>query len=78
MDTPSFFTHIGSYASCEPVESHQNSLMDEALRRLEQFDERKGQIVMLRYFAGLSIDETANSLEICRLCPSPTSRARAK
>ncbi len=38
--------------------------LDEALQRLEQFDERKGKIVMLRYFAGLSIDETAKALEI--------------
>jgi RNA polymerase sigma factor (TIGR02999 family) len=38
--------------------------LDEALQRLEQLDERKGKIVMLRYFAGLSIDETAKALEI--------------
>lgn len=38
--------------------------LDEALQRLEKRDERKGKIVMLRYFAGLSIEETAKALEL--------------
>lgn len=38
--------------------------LDAALQRLEQFDERKGKIVMLRYFAGLSIKETAKAMEL--------------
>lgn len=38
--------------------------LDDALQRLEQIDERKGQIVMLRYFAGLSIEDTAKVLEV--------------
>lgn len=37
--------------------------LDAALIKLEKIDARKGQIVMLRYFAGLSIEETAKSLE---------------
>jgi RNA polymerase sigma factor (sigma-70 family) len=36
--------------------------LDEALDRLERFDPRKAEVVMLRYFAGLSIDDTAASL----------------
>jgi RNA polymerase sigma factor (TIGR02999 family) len=36
--------------------------VDEALSRLEQTDPRKAQIVSLRYFAGLSIEETAGAL----------------
>jgi RNA polymerase sigma factor (TIGR02999 family) len=36
--------------------------VDEALTRLEQTDPRKAQIVSLRYFAGLSIEETAGAL----------------
>jgi RNA polymerase sigma factor (TIGR02999 family) len=36
--------------------------LNEALERLERDDPRKGQIVMLRYFAGLSRDETAEAL----------------
>lgn len=38
--------------------------LDEALQRLERIDERKGKIVMLRYFAGLSVEETAKSLDL--------------
>jgi RNA polymerase sigma factor (TIGR02999 family) len=36
--------------------------IDEALDRLEQIDARKAQVVMLRYFAGLSVEETATAL----------------
>lgn len=38
--------------------------LDEALRALEVVDPQKGRIVELRYFAGLSIDETAEVLKI--------------
>jgi RNA polymerase sigma factor (TIGR02999 family) len=38
--------------------------VDEALTRLEQSDPRKAQIVSLRYFAGLSIEETAGALDL--------------
>ena len=38
--------------------------LDEALKKLEQMDPRKGKIVTLRYFAGLSIEETAAALDL--------------
>jgi RNA polymerase sigma factor (TIGR02999 family) len=38
--------------------------VDEALTHLEQSDPRKAQIVSLRYFAGLSIEETAAALDL--------------
>ncbi len=38
--------------------------LDEALEKLEARDKRKNEIVMLRYFAGLTIEETANILRI--------------
>jgi len=38
--------------------------LDEALTRLASFDERKGRLVELRFFAGLSIEETAQVLEV--------------
>jgi RNA polymerase sigma factor (TIGR02999 family) len=38
--------------------------VDEALTRLEQIDPRKAEIVSLRYFAGLSIEETAGALDL--------------
>ncbi len=38
--------------------------LDEALVQLEKSDERKYRVVMLRYFAGLSIEDTAAALSI--------------
>jgi RNA polymerase sigma factor (TIGR02999 family) len=38
--------------------------LDEALKRLEQADPRHGKIVALRYFAGLTNEETAAALAI--------------
>ena len=38
--------------------------LDEALERLELKDPRKAEIVMLRYFAGLTVDETAEALSL--------------
>jgi RNA polymerase sigma factor (TIGR02999 family) len=36
--------------------------VDEALKRLEQEDPRKAEVVELRYFAGMTVDETAQAL----------------
>ena len=38
--------------------------LDEALSELASFDERKSRVVELRYFGGLSLEETAGVLEI--------------
>jgi RNA polymerase sigma factor (TIGR02999 family) len=38
--------------------------LDDALQRLERYDERKCRVVMLRYFAGLTIEETAEALGV--------------
>ncbi len=38
--------------------------LDEALAKLEARDPRMAQIVMLRFFAGLDVEETASALEI--------------
>jgi RNA polymerase sigma factor (TIGR02999 family) len=38
--------------------------VDEAIRRLEQEDGRAADVVRLRYFAGLSVDETARALDL--------------
>lgn len=38
--------------------------LDEALQRLEEYDQRKSEVVMLRYFAGLTIDDTASAMGI--------------
>jgi RNA polymerase sigma factor (TIGR02999 family) len=45
--------------------------LDEALRALEEVDPQKGRVVELRYFAGLSIEETAEALGV-----SPTTVRR--
>ena len=38
--------------------------LDEALKRLETFDPRKSQMVELRFFGGLSLEETAEALKV--------------
>jgi DNA-directed RNA polymerase specialized sigma subunit len=38
--------------------------VDDALNTLACFDQRKSQIVELRFFGGLSVDETAEVLQI--------------
>jgi RNA polymerase sigma factor (TIGR02999 family) len=38
--------------------------LDEALSRLRESDKRKADVVMLRYFAGLTIEETAKMLGV--------------
>ena len=40
------------------------STLDDALQRLEEIDKRQGQIVELRFFGGLSIEETAKVLSV--------------
>ena len=38
--------------------------LDEALERLAQFDERQSRVIELRFFGGLTVDETAEALGI--------------
>lgn len=48
-----------------PLESSHDFLtLDEALRRLESFAPRQARIVELRFFGGLSLEETAEVLEV--------------
>ncbi|HSM04906.1 MAG TPA: ECF-type sigma factor [Longimicrobiales bacterium] len=49
--------------------------LDEALTRLERLDPRLGQVVECRYFAGMSIQETAQALG---LAPRTVDRAWQK
>ncbi len=51
-----------SYISTE--KSDELLALDDALHRLADFDERKSRVVELRYFGGLSVDETAEVLNI--------------
>jgi DNA-directed RNA polymerase specialized sigma24 family protein len=45
--------------------------LDEALKNLAEIDPRKCQVVELRYFGGLSVEETAEALDV-----SPETVAR--
>ena len=49
-----------------PADSRPDDVieLDEALERLSALEERKGQVVELHYFGGLSYDEVAEVLEI--------------
>ena len=38
--------------------------LDDALKLLEKEDERKSRVVELRYFGGLSVEETAEVLKV--------------
>ncbi|MCG8651076.1 MAG: sigma-70 family RNA polymerase sigma factor [Pirellulales bacterium] len=48
----------------EEPEPERLIALDHALEQLEKIDPRKGKIVNLRYFGGLSIAETAKALDI--------------
>jgi RNA polymerase sigma factor (TIGR02999 family) len=50
-------------ATPEPVEDMDFIALDEALTRLKTLDGAQAQIVELRFFGGLSIDETAEALD---------------
>jgi len=47
-----------------PERSAEVVALDEGLKGLEQFDSRKSRIVELRFFGGLSIEETAKVLGV--------------
>jgi RNA polymerase sigma-70 factor, ECF subfamily len=50
-------------ASSEPVEDINLLALDEALVRLKTLDDAQARIVELRFFGGLSIEETAEAME---------------
>ena len=47
-----------------PIESPVENILalDDALKKLEESDPAKGRIVILRFFAGLTMDEIADEL----------------
>jgi RNA polymerase sigma factor (TIGR02999 family) len=47
-----------------PERAEELVALDEALAELAQIDPRKSQVVELRYFGGLSLEETAEALDI--------------
>jgi len=59
-----------SLEAAEPLASNEKSVdliaLDEALTRLALLDEQQSRVVELRYFSGLSLNETAAILHISR------------
>lgn len=51
-------------AHLSPEKSVELVALDEALQRLAEIDERKSRVVELRYFGGLSVEETAEVLGV--------------
>lgn len=51
-------------AVISPEKSDELIALDQALTRLSEKDERKGRVVELRYFGGLSVEETAHVLNL--------------
>ncbi len=54
-----------------PPQRHDLLALDDALHALAEFDERRSRIVELRFFGGLSVEETAEVLGV-----SPRTSAR--
>src|SRR4051812_21044533 len=49
----------------DPAAAHTDLLaLEEALVKLERFDSRKAKVVTLRYFGGLSVEETAAAMDV--------------
>ena len=54
-------------ATVSPVRSAQLILLDEAMKRLASISQRKSDVVELRVFGGLTVEETAAALGVSRL-----------
>jgi len=56
---------LGAVGEAPAAEADVDILgLDEALQRLAAFDQRQAQVVELRYFGGLSIEEAADALGV--------------
>ena len=47
-----------------PVDFEKEKALDDALKALETVDPRKSQVIELRFFGGLSVQETADVLKV--------------
>jgi RNA polymerase sigma factor (TIGR02999 family) len=62
--------HIGPLdeaATLSPARGEQFIALDEAMRRLASISKRKSDVVELRFFGGLTFEETAEALGVSRL-----------
>jgi RNA polymerase sigma factor (TIGR02999 family) len=55
---------LHEWSAVTPEQSCDLLALNEALERLVAIDPRKARVVELRYFVGLSVEETADALEI--------------
>ena len=55
---------IADWDGAVPSRADELLALDEALHRLSKADPRKGQVVEMRYFAGLSVEDTAEALGV--------------
>jgi RNA polymerase sigma-70 factor, ECF subfamily len=53
---------FGDWIGAVPAKDEELLALEEALQRLSESDARKGQVVELRYFGGLTVEETAEAL----------------
>ena len=65
----------GSLAVFSPEQIDAVAALDEALDRLARADERAARVVECRFFGGLSIEETAEALDISTATVTRTWRA---
>ena len=54
-------------ATLSPTRSEQFLALDDAMKRLASISKRKSDVVELRFFGGLSVEETAAALGVSRL-----------
>jgi len=57
-------TTLNEAAVFRPEKSRDLMVLDEALNRLGEIDPRKSRVIELRFFAGLSVEETAAVLNL--------------
>jgi len=55
---------LADHAQPEPTADFDVLVLDELLVRLAAFDVRKSRVIELRYFGGLSLEETASVLDV--------------
>jgi RNA polymerase sigma factor (TIGR02999 family) len=56
---------LGDVVAASPTDQVDVLALDEALTKLEATSQRLAQLVKLRFFAGLSIDQVAEALGVC-------------
>jgi RNA polymerase sigma factor (TIGR02999 family) len=61
------FETLDETATVSPAKGDQVVALDEAMKRLASIHSRKSDVVELRFFGGLSVEETAQVLKVSRV-----------